>query len=59
MAILVAGGVAMGSAATSAAVSGGMSLVSEASGKVNTDAKRLADLIAERSENFYKERGWL
>jgi hypothetical protein len=59
MAVPVAGGAAMGTAAVSAAVSGGLSVVSEVQGKRNPDASRMAEQIAERVAGFYERRGWL
>jgi hypothetical protein len=59
MAVPVAGGAAMGTAAASAVVSGGMNIVSEARGGLEGDADRLAELFAERVEAFYRQQGWL
>ena len=59
MAVPVAGGAAMGTAATSAAVSGGMNVAREVTGGLDADAGRLADEIADRAEAFYKRQGWL
>jgi hypothetical protein len=59
MAIPVAGGAAMGSAATSAVISGGMNIAKETSGAMNPDAKRMAKEIAERAKAFYVRQGWL
>lgn len=59
MAIPVAGGAAMGSAATSAVISGGMNIAKETSGAMNPDAKRMAKKIAERAKAFYIRQGWL
>jgi hypothetical protein len=59
MAVPVAGGAAMGSAATSAVISGGMNIAKEASGAINPDAKRMAGEIAERAKAFYVRQGWL
>jgi hypothetical protein len=59
MAIPVAGGAAMGSAATSAVISGGMNIAKETSGAMNPDAQRMAKKIAERAKAFYMRQGWL
>lgn len=59
MAIPVAGGAAMGSAATSAVVSGGMNIARETRGAMNPDAERMAEKIAERAKAFYVRQGWL
>jgi hypothetical protein len=59
MAIPVAGGAAMGSAATSAVISGGMNIAREAKGAMNPDAERMAKKIAERAKAFYVRQGWL
>jgi len=59
MAIPVAGGAAMGSAATSAVISGGMNITREARGAMNPDAERMAKKIAERAKDFYVRQGWL
>ncbi len=59
MAIPVAGGAAMGSAATSAVISGGMNIAKEAGGAINPDTKRMAEEIAERAKAFYVRQGWL
>jgi hypothetical protein len=59
MAVPIAGGAAMGSVATSAAISGGMNIIDETRGAMNPDAKRLAEKIAERAKSFYVRQGWL
>jgi hypothetical protein len=59
MAIPVAGGAAMGSAATSAVISGGMNIAKETKGALNPDAERMAKKIAERAKAFYVRQGWL
>jgi hypothetical protein len=59
MAVPVAGGAAMGTAAASAVVSGGMNIVTEARGGLEGDADDLAKLFAERVEAFYRQQGWL
>ena len=59
MLVPVVGGAALGTAAPSAVVSGSISLVSEASGKFNTDVVKLADELAERAIQFYIDRGWM
>ncbi len=59
MAVPVGAGAALGSAATSAAVSGGMNVVREARGGMHADAGRMAEEIAKRAEAYYRSRGWL
>jgi hypothetical protein len=59
MAVPVAGGAAMGSAATSAVISGGMNITREARGAMNPDAERMAKEIAKRAKAFYVRQGWL
>jgi hypothetical protein len=59
MAVPVGAGAAVGSAATSAVVSGGMNVVKEVRGGGDADAGRLADEIAERAEAFYRRQRWL
>lgn len=59
MAIPVAGGAAMGTAATSAIISGGMNIAKETRGAMNPDAERMAKKIAERAKAFYVRQGWL
>jgi hypothetical protein len=59
MAVPIAGGAAMGSMATSAAISGGMNIIDETRGVMNPDAKRLAEKIAGRAKAFYVRQGWL
>jgi hypothetical protein len=59
MAVPVGAGAAMGSAATSAVISGGMNVVKEVRGGMGADAGRLANEIAKRAEAFYKRQGWL
>ncbi len=59
MAVPVGAGAAMGTAATSAVVSGGMNVAREVRGGMDADAGRLADEIAKRAEAFYKRQGWL
>jgi hypothetical protein len=59
MAIPVAGGAAMGSAATSAVISGGMNIARETKGARNPDVERMAKEIAERAKAFYVRQGWL
>ena len=57
MAIPVAGGAAMGTAATSAIISGGMNIAKETRGAMNPDAERMAKKIAERAKAFYVRQG--
>jgi len=59
MAVPVAGGAAMGSAATSAVISGGMNIAKETRSAMNPDAQRMAEKIAERAKAFYVRQGWL
>jgi hypothetical protein len=59
MAIPVAGGAAMGTAATSAVISGGMNIAKETRGAMNPDAQRMAGKIAARAKAFYVRQGWL
>jgi hypothetical protein len=59
MAVPVAGGAAMGSAATSAVISGGMNIAKETRGAMNPDAQRMAKKIAGRAKAFYVRQGWL
>ncbi|MBW2495046.1 MAG: DUF4410 domain-containing protein [Deltaproteobacteria bacterium] len=59
MAIPVAGGAAMGSAATSAIVSGGLNVARETRAAMSPDVKRMAEKIAERAKAFYVRQGWL
>ena len=51
MAVPVAGGAAMGSAATSAVISGGMNITREARGAMNPDAERIRDRRGTRRRN--------
>ncbi len=59
MLIPVAGGAALGTAATSAVISGSVNIMSETSGRFNTDIKKLAEELGERAVQFYIDRGWL
>ena len=59
MVIPVAGGAAAGTAATSAAISGGMNIAKEKRGGMDADASHMAEEIADRTEAFYKRQGWL
>jgi hypothetical protein len=59
MAVPVGAGAAMGNVARSAAISGGMNVVQEVTGGLDSDARRLAGELAKRAENFYKRQGWL
>ncbi len=59
MAFPVGAGAALGRAATSAAVSGGMNIVREARGGPHADAGNLAGEIAKQAEAVYKRQGWL
>ncbi len=59
MAVPVGAGAMAGRAATSAAISGGMNVMQEVTGGLDSDAGRLAGELAKRAENFYKRQGWL
>ena len=59
MALPMVGGAAMGSAATSAVISGGMNVTREVRGRGDADAARMAEEIAKRAEAFYQRQGWL
>ena len=59
MAAPVGGGLIAGTAATSAAISGGLSLSREVQGSMTDEAGLLADAIAESTAAFYKRQGWL
>ena len=59
MAVPVGAGAIAGRAATSAAISGGMNVVQEVTGGLDSDAGRLAGALAKRAEDFYKRQGWL
>ena len=59
MAVPVGAGAAAGRVATSAAISGGISVVSELTGGLKADAGRIAEKLAERTEALYRRRGWL
>ena len=52
-------GAAAGRAATSAAISGGMNVMQEVTGGLDSDAGRLAEQLAKRAEGFYQRQGWL
>jgi len=54
MAVPVGAGAAMGNVARSAAISGGMNVVQEVTGGLDSDAGRLAGELAKRAEVFYK-----
>jgi hypothetical protein len=59
MAVPVGAGAAMGAAATSAAISGGLTVSREVRGGMVTDAGRMAEQIAKRAEAYYRSLGWL
>ena len=59
MAVPVGAGAALGQAATSAVVGGGMTVARDVGGGMDADAGRLADEITQRVEAFYKRQGWL
>ncbi len=52
-------GAAASNMATSAAIGGGMQVVGEATGGLDSDTARLAETLAERAESFYRRQGWL
>ena len=59
MAVPVGAGAIAGNAARSAVISGGMNVVQEVTGGLDSDAGRLAGELAKRAEDFYKRQGWL
>lgn len=59
MAVPVGAGAAMGAAATSAAISGGLTVSREVRGGMHADAGRMAEQIAKRAEAYYRSQGWL
>jgi hypothetical protein len=59
MAAPVGVGALAGNAARSAAISGGMNVVQEVTGGLDSDAGNLAKKLAERAASFYKRQGWL
>jgi hypothetical protein len=59
MAVPVGAGAALGSAATSAAISGGLTVSREVRGGMAADAGRMAEQIAKRAEAYYQSQGWL
>jgi hypothetical protein len=59
MAVPVGAGAMMGNVARSAAISGGMNVVQEVTGGLESDAGRLAEQIAKRAAAFYTRQGWL
>lgn len=59
MAVPVGVGAAVGRAGTSAVVSGGMNIATEVRGRMSADIARLAGVIADRTEAFYRRQGWL
>ncbi len=59
MAVPVGAGAAMGNVARSAAISGGMNVMQEVTGGLESDAGRLAEEIAKRATAFYTRQGWL
>ncbi len=59
MAVPVGAGAAMGAAATSAAISGGLTVAREVRGSMDADAGRMAEQIAKRAEAYYRRQGWL
>lgn len=59
MAVPVGAGAMMGNVVRSAAISGGMNVVQEVTGGLESDAGRLAEQIAKRAAAFYTRQGWL
>jgi hypothetical protein len=59
MAVPVAGGAAMGTAATSAVIRGGLSATSEVRAKIRPDIDRLAEVLSEKAVEFYHRHGWM
>jgi hypothetical protein len=59
MAVPVGVGAAAGRAATSAVVSGGLNVASEATGALDADLDRLATRIADEGLAFYKLQQWM
>jgi NADPH-dependent 2,4-dienoyl-CoA reductase/sulfur reductase-like enzyme len=59
MAVPVGAGAAMGRAASSAAISGGMNVMQEVTGGLDKSVKNLAEELAERAVSFYTRQGWL
>jgi hypothetical protein len=59
MAVPMAGGVALGAAATSAVISGGMNVAREVKGAIDDEISQMAEEIAETAKKFYEQRGWL
>lgn len=59
MAVPVGVGAAAGTVVVSAAVSGGLNVLSEMSTGLDEAAQNLAEQLAERAEKVYKDRGWL
>lgn len=58
MAVPVGAGAAMGRAATSAAISGGMNVVQEVTGGIDATVQDLAEELADRAASFYTRQGW-
>ncbi len=59
MAVPLGVGATVGAAATSAAISGGLTVSREVRGGMRADAGRMAEQIAKRAEAYYRSRGWL
>jgi hypothetical protein len=59
MAVPIGAGAAMGNAARSAAISGGMNVMQEVSGGLDKAAKNMAKELADRAKSFYTRHGWL
>jgi hypothetical protein len=59
MVVPIGAGAAAGRAATSAVISGGMTVSREVRGGMVADAGRMAEQIAERAEAYYRKQGWL
>jgi hypothetical protein len=58
MAVPVGAGAAMGHAARSAAISGGMNVIQEVTGGIDATVQNLAEELAERAVSFYTRQGW-
>ncbi len=59
MAIPVGAGAIAGRAASAAVISGGMNVVQEVKGGLESAAENLAEQVAARAEEFYRRQGWL
>jgi hypothetical protein len=59
IAVPLGAGAVMGNVARSAVISGGMNVVQEVTGGLESDAGRLAEEIVKRATAFYTRQGWL